>query len=674
MLRPNITKFTLSYGEYSLECRVPTSVRSAMLEAGEDVQLLLDEAVFSTLLTADEAVHSFGYLYIRLFELKCSAAVYLNGIEAGRTEGTRPRVSHPIKELVKEGKNLLEIKFKKGEDASLAGIFAPISVLRFNSASIERVSVAQRRGDGRVYLDIDLDLIGDREKARVVATLTSAAGRVYFGGLTRGSGCICVDDPLYWWPRGMGVPNLYRLSVCVYGEEEIEDSLDMRIGLRSVERGEGMIVTVNGNLHILPMGGVYYPDQPSLTDGDLRMEKIVEYAAMAGYNSILLPADAVRPSERLYDLCDVYGLMLVEEIDSLDPDRIECLRHVAHHPCLCVVDLIGEAVYGEDKLRAICRGSALFTLGERASYPSCPSLSSDNTIAEQLLPEERNLFSYEVEAVSSPESLRSMIWAASERYPYAMDMSDLTYVSGLAAGCRINRAVKDARLKDGYPERAIFDCLYDSHRLVSCSALDRSVRWKPLHYTTMRSFSPVALYAENRDGRVYFSLSNHRPVDLIGSVEYRLADADNNTIATGSQPIEVGAFGHANLFNRDFAQQIKGMEREYYLEYYCKEGISRHSRGTLLFVPEKHFKFREAAIKIQLTGSDRKYSLTLSANKFVKDLEISLPGVDAIFSENYIDITESAPVKIDITLTDAPDNSYRLGKLLKLRSIYDITN
>lgn len=673
MLRRDIRKFTLTYGGNSCECEAPASVRTVFPLACGESGLLTDEAVFSTVLNADSAAILSKYLYVRLFELKCSASVFINGVEAGRSEGVRPQISHSVKELIKEGENTLEVKFKKGADSALAGIFAPIKILRFENAAIDRVSVVQRRDGDEVNLGVRLELLGDPDSVRAVATLVSSAGRLYYGGIVNGKGNVCVKDPLYWWPRGMGVSNLYRLSVNLYGEGEIEDSVELCVGLRSAVAGEGASVLVN-NLEIIPMGGVYYPESASLKGGEEKLSRLIEYAAMAGYNSILLPADAKRPPEKLYELCDIHGLLLIEELDNLDPDRLDCLQRVAHHPCLCAVDVIGEARDGIEKLSAICPDAALIGFDTRALYPSCPSLSTDNTINSRLDSSEKNIFSYEVESVSSPEQLRSMLWAASERYPYAMDMSDLTYVSGLAAAYRIERAVKSARLMKNRSERAIFDCLYDGNSIASRSAIDCDLRWKPLQYRTSRFFAPVALFAENRESTVTFSLSNQRPIDLIGTVEYRIADADNNTVLTGSEPFELPAFGSGELFSKDFSRIIEGHKRDYYLEYYFKEGVSRHSRGTLLFVPEKHFKFKKANIKVQLSGSDRRYTLIISADRFVKDLELSLPGVDGIFSENYIDITDSAPIRIMLNLTHSPDNAYRLDRLLKLRSVYDISN
>ena len=143
-------------------------------------------------------------------------------------------------------------------------------------------------------------------------------------------------------------------------------------------------------------------------------------------------------------------------------------------------------------------------------------------------------------------------------------------------------------------------------------------------------------------------------------------------LGKGGEPCEVSAFSTETVLTKDFSEYLEGHLRDYYLEYSIKEGVTYPCSDTLLFVPEKHFRFRKPEIKTEIVGADRRFNITLSANCFVKDLELDFDGVDAIFSENYIDLTSPAPVKISVTLTGALETAYHLGRILKLRSVYDI--
>ena len=126
------------------------------------------------------------------------------------------------------------------------------------------------------------------------------------------------------------------------------------------------------------------------------------------------------------------------------------------------------------------------------------------------------------------------------------------------------------------------------------------------------------------------------------------------------------------VFSTDISEVISGHENEYYLEYCLREGSSALAHGVLLFVPEKHFDFKKALIDTKITGQDKNFSLTISADKFVKDLEMDFEGVDGVFSDNYINLTSGAPVKIGIKITDPTKSAEQLSQLLKIRSVQDL--
>jgi beta-mannosidase len=350
---------------------------------------------------------------------------------------------------------------------------------------------------------------------------------------------------------------------------------------------------------------------------------------------------------------------------------IYALERRAHHPCLSLIDLAEESKHKIEDIKAAAPDLAVAVWEKFPEYTSCPSLPSDRTVAAIVPEDERNLFSHSIEKLSSDESIKKMLMSVAERYPYPGNLSDFSYASALASASRVKENVFRARLS-GNKQRAIFGTLSDERAIVSPSAIDCACRWKPLQYHSMRNFSPLAIYAEAEGCRVTFSVSNARKNDLIGSLEYRIVDASNLTIFKSSEPCEVSAFSTQVVLTKDFSEHLEGHLRDYYLEYSIKEGVTYPCSNTLLFVPEKHFKFKKPDIKAEVVGADRRFNITLSANCFVKDLELNFEGVDAIFSENYIDLTSSAPVKIAVTLTGALETAYHLGRILKLRSVYNI--
>ena len=124
---------------------------------------------------------------------------------------------------------------------------------------------------------------------------------------------------------------------------------------------------------------------------------------------------------------------------------------------------------------------------------------------------------------------------------------------------------------------------------------------------------------------------------------------------------------------RDFSDVILGHENEYYLEYGLREGAVAVTKDTLLFVKPKKFAFVDPAITAQISGIGRSHTMTLKADAFAKDVEIYFEGMDVILSENYFDITSSAPIKINVTVTNvAGVNSFELEDSLRIRCVNSI--
>ena len=672
MLRREIEKMTLTYLGKSYQCSAPASVYSVLSAAGEQVDLLKDTAAFTVEIEADKAALAVRYVYARFCGFKAEADLFLNGNPLGGTEGRLAAYDCSISQGLKEGINTLEIRFSAGTPSYSAGVFRPVRMQCFNNAIISKVSLSQKHDGGAVTLGINLDLLGNTENVRAVATLVSSAGQIYYGGLTRGKGSITLRDPLFWWPKGLGVQNLYSLTVNLYGENNIEDTTEMRIGLRTAKSTDSNATILVNGLEVLPMGATYYADlHPNFASEEKKITALVTSAAMANYNCILIPSDAPVPSEKFYELCNVHGILVIEEMSDPSASDIYALERRVHHPCLSLIDLAEKSQNKIEDIKAVAPDLAVAVWDKFPEYTSCPSLPSDRTVATVVPEGERNLFSYSIEKISPDGSIKEMLMSVADRYPYPGNLSDFAYASALASAAKVKESIWNARLSEN-KQRAIFDRLSDERAIASPSAIDCAVRWKPLQYHSMKNFAPLAIHAAVDGCKVTFTVSNARKNDLFGSLEYRIVDASNVTIFKGSDPCEVSAFSTETVLTKDFSEYLEGHLRDYYLEYSIKEGVTYPCSDTLLFVPEKHFRFRKPEIKTEIVGADRRFNITLSANCFVKDLELDFDGVDAIFSENYIDLTSPAPVKISVTLTGALETAYHLGRILKLRSVYDI--
>ncbi len=676
MVRREIKNFDLLIGSEKYSATTPFTVR-AILDAEA---VVLDENIGEVRLESDiyvdDVALSMRNFYLRFRDLSSPAEVYIGDRLIGRCDGRSNVYNLSVGGLMAKGNNRLSIRFSAdgAGDASFVGMRYPVELLRFSGAIINNITVLERIEGGEADIGITLDLIGDATRTRAVATLTSSTGQLYYAGLTGGRGNITVKDPLFWWPRGQGVQNLYRLSVSLYGEGDVEDNMEIRLGLRTASAAEGGNILLNGQ-SLIPQGAIYLPDgTPDTASAERTAAELVTSAAMAGYNCLLIPDGAPIPTDKFYELCDVHGIMIIEEHSTLDGYDIAALADRAKHPSLVLVELIGDGDR-RDMLKAVREAIPDLSVrlpDERCDYLGLPSLPSMKTLRATIPEDERSLFSHSIEAIAEDNAIREMLLSVAERYPYPRDLSAFAYASALASAHKVGEAIKQSRLSGGLRGRGIFSRLNDSTMAISPAAIDCRGRWKPLQYYSSRHFAPIALYADLEGGGVVFSASSQRRAALVGNLEYRIADSANFTVYSDSVSCEIEGMTARQLHTADISEYITGHEREYYLEYTLKEGSSVVSRGVMLFVPEKHFKFKKPKIKAVITGQDRRFSITLASDVFVKDMELSFDGIDAIFSENYFDMTNDGPVRIDFTLTGGAESAYRLKDALEMRSVADI--
>ena len=674
MVRREIKKFELITEGEVYECQVPFSVKSVLASAGADLDTVGSSVRFESKIYVDDVALAMKNFYLRIKGISMPARVYIGDALVLKIDGVTPIYNFDVSGMLSHGDNLLSIRFDDIDgDIYYAGLSFSVELLRFSSAIIDRVSLTQTHEGSSVLLGIDLGLIGDANSVRAVATLVSSAGQIYYAGLTKGKGAIRVTDPLYWWPKGLGVQNIYRLTVNLYGESDIEDTAELRLGFRTSSDDDGNLV-INGTT-VVPMGAVYIPDgDPDITSSDRKANAIVSSASMSNYNCLIIPLGAPTPSEKFFELCDVHGIMVIEEHAELDDATVESLRYRSNHPSLCLVDLVGDGDRSEEigRLREALPELRVRQIGRQPQYIGKHSLPSMKTIRAVIPEDERSLFSHSIEAISESGAIRDMLLSVADRYPYPRDLSAFAYASALASAHNVGDAVKESRLSRGESGRAVFYRLCDTEMVISPSAIDCRGRWKPLQYYSQRHFEPVALYADYADGEVSFSVSSQRRGECICTLEYRISDASNYTIFKDSIPCEIGAMESKKLHSAKIAEYIKGHEREYYLEYYIKEGSFVLSRKTMLFVPEKHFMFKKPKIKAVVSGQDRRFSLTISSDVFVKDMEISFDGVDVVFDDNYFDMTSEAPIKVNFTVTGGIETTYHLKDALEMRSVFDL--
>ncbi len=636
-----------------------------------------DEVKLCAYIEVDRATSSGEHAYIRLPRLPRGTRISFNthvlydGLETNREQLTT-EVTH----ILREGVNTLELCYR--EATADTGIFDKAQLIRTSYPLIDRVSLTQVHEDGHVTLGIKLDTFGEAENVRAVATLISGAGQIYYGGIMRGRGSVSIPDPLYWWPRGLGVQNLYKLTINIYGDMEIEDTFETRVGFRTLTTAgsaDGTLLEVNG-ASFLPMGLVYdTPKDRYIGDAAGDLDAYMTAAARAGVNTLVIPSNACMPSGRFFELCDLYGFVAVRESADIDADA-DALSRFSTHPSVGIVDIIGVGdglLTVTDKLRAINQDLELSAEDKAAKYYSIKSLAGARTIRERIKKKDRNPLSEPVAGSDDSDAIK-LISVAAGKHMYAENIYDFAYVSQLVEAELVEREMMEARIARRARGRAVFSSAGKSSAMISDGLIDISHRTKAVAYGAARFFAPTVAYVRLDGSFAEFYVSNESRSNFVGTLEYKILDSKNNLIYRNEESCIVSSSSSKFLFTRDLTEHISGRECECVLEYSLHSGSNLVYKSSSLFVEPKRFKFEDPFIESEICGEDKKYSITLTSHAFAMGVEIAFENTDVIINENYINITQGLPTKISFAVLGGVTTAEKLKSELRIKSAYDIGN
>ncbi|HUC86596.1 MAG TPA: glycoside hydrolase family 2 TIM barrel-domain containing protein, partial [Candidatus Acidoferrales bacterium] len=208
------------------------------------------------------------------------------------------------------------------------GLFRPVTLHLHQSVALENVFVTSKidhanwqRADLTIHADLrnesghDLttQVAGEIGNVSFHKEFTLPAGGTRSIELTPGENPqLHFAHAQLWWPWELGQPHLYDLKLSASVDGEVSDSMRTRFGIREVadytnadgHRG----YMVNGKRILIRGGG--WADELLLREDEKNLRSQLEYTKALNLNTIRLEG-IWGESQRLYDLADEYGLLVM---------------------------------------------------------------------------------------------------------------------------------------------------------------------------------------------------------------------------------------------------------------------------------------------------------------------------------------------------------------------------
>ncbi|MGE5557244.1 MAG: beta-mannosidase [Bacillota bacterium] len=323
------------------------------------------------------------------------ADVYLNDVHLGRLENMFISHEYGVKTILRQGENILEIRFDSpvktiralyrnnsarliggsepgrsfvrkaqysygwdwGPRIAQVGIWRPVHLDYITEGKIihpylQTLSVengtAKVKVEGGVFsfkpgeltAEISIALQGEKVAGTAVGVQENPRGLGFAAELS-------IPEVRLWFPNGLGGQPLYDVALVLRRGGEIVDEAGFKTGIRTVriiqekdEEGETFIFEING-VKVFAKGACWIPADnmlPRLTARDYR--KYVELARDANMNMLRVWGGGIYEDQSFYEACDEMGVMVWQDFMyacAQYPDDHAWFRKLAEEEAVSVV-------------------------------------------------------------------------------------------------------------------------------------------------------------------------------------------------------------------------------------------------------------------------------------------------------------------------------------------------
>lgn len=208
-----------------------------------------------------------------------------------------------------------------------SGIWRPIYLEAWNDIKVEDVHIIQKKvtsecADISTTVEIlsTKDFYGANISVKADGIVMSKKIVDLKKGLNRFSLDYKIENPKLWWTNGLGEAYLYKFSTSVTLENNVSDSVNHNIGIRSLNMiaqkdkfGTSLYFELNG-VPVFMKGANYIPGDsflPRITKE--KYEKEILDAKNANMNMLRIWGGGIYEDDSFYDFCDKHGILVWQD-------------------------------------------------------------------------------------------------------------------------------------------------------------------------------------------------------------------------------------------------------------------------------------------------------------------------------------------------------------------------
>jgi beta-mannosidase len=307
---------------------------------------------------------------------------------------------------------------------------------------------------------------------------------------------------------------------------------------------------------------------------------------------------------------------------------------------------------------------------------SLPPLDTIRTYADEA---DWNMTSYIIEHHQKNARGNGLIIAQmTDTFRMPKDFPALVYLSLVLQAEGVRYGVEHWRRNRHRVSGTLYWQLNDCWPVASWSSLDYFGRWKALHYAARRFYAPVLLSIENTPPQMGLHVTSDLTTAWARSVRWSLETLGGEVLESGEEPVSVEPLCSAHIRTLDFAEYLSGDNRRQVIFvaelWHGNERVALENERVALnvgtFVANKHLALTEPALTVEVHQQSNQLVVDLTAQSLARFVEVSLAGVDAIFSDNYFDVPAGRTIRVSCPLPEGWTVAQACAAL-KVRSLYN---
>lgn len=305
--------------------------------------------------------------------------IWVNGAEVGYSKGARNTSEFDISSHVMPGENELTVRVYQFSDGTyvedqdmwwMSGIFRDVDIYTQPKSGMNdfKVDTILQTDFATAELHVKGTFRGEAENLMLAYELIDENSDTVLSGSQKiAANVFSIADtlthPKLWSAED---PNLYTLILTIRSGDDIIEVVPQHVGFRQIER-QGKTFTVNGVA--IKLKGVNRHDYNPQTGRVVSEQDIINDIRLMKQHNINAIRTAHYPNAPyLYDLCDVYGMYVIDEAD-LESHGFE----LTHHASWLADDPNWQIIYVDRLVRMVHRDKnhpsiIMWSLGNESSF------------------------------------------------------------------------------------------------------------------------------------------------------------------------------------------------------------------------------------------------------------------------------------------------------------------